>query len=737
MEDIHPRAGPIPGSKRIIQPHEMWAITINRDTKAVAKKPNGDFHEVPVPKGTIGYGMCVRADKPDHLMVQLIDPSRNIHQVSVPFRDVDSGSRHAFRTEKPRALIERAIQPLGTSRANDLAAKAIVQIWHSIRDNFESLKDLGLRKAYVYEDRLKDKAKLRDSLTELIASFTDDTWNVIKDGCNIQTLRTIRPVDSQYPAMDENIRITTIYLMLYPMRAYLSADSGEFGKYGGKTLSKPHVRNVAHTADFNNPKVKLKHYEMARKFGNEHKVMLPMIRLQEAGIDMVAMAETTICCLFATWNAGTYAAKPTSGKVDTDATRRRELMALLRDIYTKSLEEVGYPKLRRTGLNWDLPLEDGKLDRREWLCYKVTNPKDDACLSSEHGRRGKDIFQIRFTMSRENTDDQRFWWIRHTFEVDSPPPIGTPLVVTVESMDDGKPHQTPWFLGPRHGAWDNFHELHSFSLRVEWYDKDTDKWYALAYRQHQYFGKKAKFVSPFDDKYSFVGGDLSYNYQWMYATRILQFIHNRQYDNPPEFMGKINFAGVRMVVWDHMAQCVRYIPRDHRPVCEPPKRVTFVENWNAIVNAWPSVYVGKKPPMSDRKCAVSWCLTLQKLPNNKTANWWPIKGEDIDPAEIDTSEHSAEEVAEHTCWMCWVLYRRPCVWVGKEEFHETYYTNGRNKLYSLPTYPLLGPGLNKKPQVFEIHPRSPQDDFYGLKGELDEEEDEEDEEVEEGMDVDA
>ncbi|TQN73268.1 hypothetical protein CSHISOI_02219 [Colletotrichum shisoi] len=485
MEDIHPRAGSDTGSNRVVQPHEMWAITINCDTKAVAKKPNGDFHEVPVPKGTIGYGMCVRADKPEHLMVQLIDPRRNIHQVSVPSRDVNNGARHT-----------------GIARANDPAA----------------------------------------------------------------------------------------------------------------------------------------------------------------------------------------------------------------------------------------------FDRRVWLCYKVTNPEGRRMSlfrtrSKVNNDRGKHIFSVKFSMSRTDENVSCFWWFSHTFEIDSPPPVGTPLVVIIESMDDGKPHQTPWFLGPRHGAWDNFHELHSFSLRVEWYDKDTDKWYGLAYQQHQCFGRK-KFVSPFDNKYGFVGGDLSYNYPWMYATRILQFIHNRQYDNPPEYMGKFSSADVKTVIWDHMAQCVRYITRDERSVCEPPKRVTFAENWNAVTKAWPSVYVGKKPPMSGRKCALSWCLTLQKLPNNKTANWWPIKGEDIDPAEIDTSEHSAEEVAEHTCWMCWVIYRRPCVWIGKEEFHKTYHTDGRNKMYSLPTYPLLGPSLNKKPQVLEIQSRGPQDDFYDLKGGLNKEEDEEVKEGK-GIDIDA
>lgn len=53
-------------------------------------------------------------------------------------------------------------------------AVPIVQIWHSIRDNFDSLKDLGLKKAYVYEDRLNDKAKLGDPLTRLIGCTSPD-----------------------------------------------------------------------------------------------------------------------------------------------------------------------------------------------------------------------------------------------------------------------------------------------------------------------------------------------------------------------------------------------------------------------------------------------------------------------------------------------------------------------------------------------------------------------------------
>ncbi|WQF81825.1 hypothetical protein CDEST_06839 [Colletotrichum destructivum] len=66
---MHPHAGSVHGSKRVIQPHGMWAITINRDTKAVAKNPDGEFHEIPFSNRTIGYGLCVRADKPDHLLV--------------------------------------------------------------------------------------------------------------------------------------------------------------------------------------------------------------------------------------------------------------------------------------------------------------------------------------------------------------------------------------------------------------------------------------------------------------------------------------------------------------------------------------------------------------------------------------------------------------------------------------------------------------------------------------------
>ncbi|KAK2018984.1 hypothetical protein LZ32DRAFT_653712 [Colletotrichum eremochloae] len=94
----------------------------------------------------------------------------------------------------------------------------------------------------------------------------------------------------------------TVYLLLYPRQVDLPPDSKDVTIFGGRTLQDPHTWKLHHMADFNIPTIKYPHFAMPRLFGIQQKANFLMMKLTEAKLSLVAMAETTICCFFRTWH---------------------------------------------------------------------------------------------------------------------------------------------------------------------------------------------------------------------------------------------------------------------------------------------------------------------------------------------------------------------------------------------------------------------------------------------------
>ncbi|KAF6834937.1 hypothetical protein CPLU01_04614 [Colletotrichum plurivorum] len=383
------------------------------------------------------------------------------------------------------------------------------------------------------------------------------------------------------------------------------------------------------------------------------------------------------------------------------------------------------------------PCEEAESTRREWLRYQVV--AEGRSMSVFHTRsrvmlvKGHARFAV---MVRMNSGVEcKLDYILD--ELNPAPPVGSAVIVSIHAMDDGKPHPRPWYRSPLHGVWDNSHELHSFSVTVEWCDEATKKWFSAAF-QHVEIFSHVNIQSSSDTLHASWGGDLSFNKSWIMATRMLQFIHNRRYDNPPPFLAQSVNADVKDVVWDHMAQAVQFIPRTKYEDAEPPKRASFHENWQDIQETWPDLIIGRRPPNFHWKCAVCASLADVHLSarGNKVISWEAIKPSELEHGEIAELPATADEIASWTCQVCWVAYRRPCVWIRQNDFVKTLIRQPSTYMYTLPSHPGLLPTLHQRPQAIQLPPALPEFDCYNLKGELDTDEDDasEQEENDEGED---
>ncbi|KAJ0290691.1 hypothetical protein Brms1b_005950 [Colletotrichum noveboracense] len=271
-----------------------------------------------------------------------------------------------------------------------------------------------------------------------------------------------------------------------------------------------------------------------------------------------------------------------------------------------------------------LRVEEAHGQKHGWICYHITCEGREMSVFRTRSRvsqaGGRRIFKVTVPVTGDTS-----WNLCYSLDQLNPaPPIDTPLVVSIQSMDDGKPHATPCIQLPT----DHYHRN--------------------------------------------VGGDISYNDSWILATRILQFIHNRRYQSPPPFLARSLNVDVKDVVWNHMEQTVHFIPRTKYNNAESPKRVTFLKNWNALQQTWPNLMIGPKPEGFEWKCAVCSALATSRLPTgNKRILCQPITAGEIEPDEIVGLGATAEQIASWTCQICWTAYRRPCVWIKKDIFTQT------------------------------------------------------------------
>ncbi|KAF9877666.1 hypothetical protein CkaCkLH20_04801 [Colletotrichum karsti] len=375
------------------------------------------------------------------------------------------------------------------------------------------------------------------------------------------------------------------------------------------------------------------------------------------------------------------------------------------------------------------PLEEGQDPRREWLRYQVING-DGRMMSVFRTpsvvvmHNGVPKFTIKIPAAFE--PEALSWTMALTFEHSpSPPPPGTPIVVSVQAMNDGKPHEVTWFRAPLHGGWTNFAELSSFGICAEWFDKQLQKRVACWFQNNKMFPRKGRLLPAANDQYHPHQKDLSINDPYVMASRVMQFVRNYKYQNPPNFLAPEVNPDVKDVVWDHMAQTMRLIPRRTTIDRAAPRRATFLENWTYMAVMWPDLLLGGKPDANYAKdwvCAVSHALNGTRMPTSGGSiriKYKPITAAEIDPAEIVGLDMTTEQVAAETCHVCWSAYRRPCAWVEKHAFSKTSNLDGHNAVNILPDYPGLVPSPYLPPRSHVVAETLPEYKPYETKGELD------------------
>lgn len=103
----------------------------------------------------------------------------------------------------------------------------------------------------------------------------------------------------------------------------------------------------------------------------------------------------------------------------------------------------------------------------------------------------------------------------------------------------------------------------------------------------------------------------------------------------------------------------------------------------------------------------------------KTIFWEAITASELEPEEIAELPATPDEIASWTCQICWIAYRRPCVWIKQDDFVKTLIRQPSTYMYTLPSHPGLLPTLHQRPHAIQLPPALPEYDYYNLKGELD------------------
>lgn len=420
-----------------------------------------------------------------------------------------------------------------------------------------------------------------------------------------------------------------------------------------------------------------------------------MMILTDSRKSVMAMAEMTLCCLLRTWspNATNFSPDSVTEAVSSGSISHRLLTSTFSKIVDNALEKTQYPLFGGVGRNWNCPLQEGQNERREWLRYRVTNSDNRPMLvyrwqshvtgASKTASHAPSLgARVNFLSRLEKGSSGQKW---HGFQLaqrlEHLPGIaaGRPLIISIEVMEDGKPHPLPWYRHPHHGAWDNSHELRSFSIKAEWMDEATKQWYTYPLQHSRLM-------------WSYPGSKPAVTQPWRKATMILQFLHNRRYRNPPKFLPHLN-PNIKEVIFDHLTQTVS-LKQVGETILDPPKEVSWEENLWSLVKAsktiWPGILVGAKPSEGwfskfgqgpkDTMCVLCRAYSSYKSVSTITPGCSSRDGD----FSIASSEPKADGIRENSCRLCWEYYRRPCIWTPPKLTRAQTAEEGPNRLMVLP-----------------------------------------------------
>ncbi|KAF4337382.1 hypothetical protein FBEOM_8766 [Fusarium beomiforme] len=670
-----PAPNPVPGGGEV-PVEQMKAVCLKKKITIQAQHEDGSMVLYNIPKGAVAY---------------LVSPD-----------DLEYGQQHSeFKVEIPKLMAIAAAAPIGHKRSQDMAGKAILMILEGIRKNRDLLKEYGL-KVNMYEEILENDQKRTETMNALLAYAA---WKWLNGTTlSARKLCELRHIEQSWPVLDANEELIYIRIYMKPIVKYDRMDV--YAKYVGRTTrQRPIVRQMEHDECIDNRSNLTTHYLRARKYGERHAI--PMMILKDTRPEIFPMAETTLCCLLRTWNPDTVglthpgvASNLASGNFD-----KRLLMSTLAEITELAFQNTQYPLFLGDGCNWNCPLQESRGSRREWFRYDV--PTDD--------ERGMFVYRTRGHFGMIDCQGHQNFGVFLTLFAGFDPPshpggpersrtitivkrlenlpgirLGQPLVVSIEVMKDGNPHPTPWYRHPYHGAWSNYHELHSFAI------KHTNM---LSFH---------------------VKGDSTVTVAWRKATMILQFLFNRKYRNPPPFLFKEFNPDIQDVTWDHMKQTVS-LRRIHPHTVDAPTQLSFEDNFRLLLKAqkewWKEIRVGLKSGVNwlqsgNRSISCICCQIMRKSPQSRDCH---KPGSDF---PIDQNEQNIDKIRQGSCCLCWTIWRRPCVWLprhfGRAEGQEW---NPSNVV--LPEeYKGVGPTFEQISNAIEIEAPMSLDDYYGAKEEI-------------------
>ncbi|RSM02618.1 hypothetical protein CEP52_007840 [Fusarium oligoseptatum] len=588
------------GNDRFTQPQNMVAIRVNAPCTVDVKLEDGSVARKEIDAGYCGY---LVEHQGDESLVQLFNRLGTRALAKIPWKNLDFGRPPAeFRAILPALQAANVAARISNHRANDTVAKAIVMIWEDILKNIDTLQHLGLRRG-IYEDILQNDEHKQQALQTLIGSFSNEAWAALNTpNLPLRSLLKLKKITSTYPRIKPDQAV--IYLRLYTAS---NADQTQFAKYVGKTTREyPHIRQMEHeeliAAGSNMP-----HYREAKKYPQHHAI--PMMLFTSSRAEMIPMAETTLCFLLRTWDPNvTGLSQPAVASGLSSATvEHRIFMSTLSNIADAALRRQNLTLFGGRGCNWNCPLQEGYREKREWLRYRVTTQEKrtmfvyrfQSCVTrmglAEGPGHAIGIRILFLSKIEKGSDYQGPKWRGFVLKqpLDKLPGIkvGQPLIVSIEMMEDGKPHSQPWYRAPYHGAWSNCSELHSFSIKVEWVDEEAKQWYTFPL-SHQHIVKVYEAKKP--------TADPTVTLAWRKATMILQFICNRRYRNPPTFLDETYRPNIKEVVYDHLAQTVS-LQQVPETVMDPPHKVSFDYNWYeglAVARRYEVRGIPIKAPMS-------------------------------------------------------------------------------------------------------------------------------------------
>ncbi|EKJ71384.1 hypothetical protein FPSE_08432 [Fusarium pseudograminearum CS3096] len=653
---------PIPIGGVTVQPRDMLAVRIRTSHKTDIELPDKTSANVTISAGTLGYLVQERGA---NALCQLINDTGKRCLCTLPRSILDIGSPYSqFRIDLPRVVQARLSSQVSMARNDDPTARAIIALWDDIHNNLSELEQLGLRR--IYRPILDDPLTKVESLEAIIASFPDNVWAALntpsQTGFPVRVFRSLPKITATSPRLAPNQEI--IYFRLYVGPIY--------GKYVGRTRQEfPFERQVQHEKGTRSRVHWTSHYQTASRYSEENRHAFHMMTFTQPHSSLVAMAETTLCCLLRTFVPHFYdpSQRSIAQAMSGGALGNRMVAISLTQIADNALRRSGYPRFSGNGCNFNVPLEDGFTTKREWLRYKVTTGSRAMHVYRWQAKVRRDRKSLTLSFTNTSIPGQRMPGVALHTSLGHLPGIeaGKPLIVSVEIMEDGKPHPMPYYRGPEHGAWSNCAELHSLCIKVEWQDEEAGQWYT-------YPVSSEKMYTPYSD----VPAEAAVTRGWRHATSLLQFFKNRRYNNPPHYLQASYGANIKEMVYDHMSQTVttRSVPET---VVNPPTLVSFEHNvrhlLRAVETAWTGVAIGPRPDKTwfhtgarhaggPRECLI--CNTIPKLSLYSIRE---VACNTRNPFEVGATEPQREKILQGSCDVCWRFLRRPCVWV-QDSFSE-------------------------------------------------------------------